>query len=85
MELHIARENYNRICGLINVLSDMRLKTAIYSDNEVSSGDMSKWTSTQIHDHLYRATIGDIISLLETLRERTPWLPVKDKPGEGYL
>lgn len=85
MELHIARDNYNRICGLINILNDMRLKTAMYSDNDVPSSDMSTWNNTQIQDYLYRATIGDIISHLETLRERTPWLPAKDKPGEGYL
>lgn len=85
MKLHIARENYNRICGLINILTDMRLRTVMYSDNDVPSSDMSKWSATQIHDSLYLASLDDIISLLETLRERTPWLPVKDKPGEGYL
>jgi len=85
MELHVARENYNRICGLINILTDMSLKTSMNIDNNVSSGNMSTWTPTQVNDHLYLASIGDLIRHLETLRELTPWMPTKDKPGEGYL
>lgn len=85
MDRDTARENYNRICGLINILSDMRLKTSMRINNDVPTGNMSTWTPEQIQDHLYIASIGDVISHLETLRERTPWLPAKDKPGEGYL
>lgn len=85
MERNTACENYNRICGLINILNDMRLKTSMRVNNDVSTGNMSTWSSEQIQDHLYLASIGDIINHLETLRELTPWQPVKDKPGEGYL
>lgn len=85
MDRDIARENYNRICGLINVLNDMRLKTSMRINNDVPTGNMSTWSPEQIQDHLYVASIGDMISHLETLRERTPWIPMKDKPGEGYL
>jgi len=81
----IARENYNRICGLINILTDMSLKTSMNIDNNVPSGNMSTWTPTQVNDYLYSASIGDLIRHLETLRELTPWMPTKDKPGEGYL
>lgn len=85
MNQYTARENYNRICGLINILEDMRLRTSMNIDKNVSSGNMSTWTPTQINDNLYMSSISDVIHRLETLRELTPWVPVDDKPGEGYL
>jgi len=54
-------------------------------DKNVPSGNMSTWTPTQINDNLYMSSISDVIHRLETLRELTPWVPVDDKPGEGYL
>lgn len=85
MNQYTARENYNRICGLINILEDMRLRTSMNIDKNVPSGNMSTWTPTQINDNLYMSSISDVIHRLETLRELTPWVPVDDKPGEGYL
>lgn len=83
MKPHIARSSYNRACGLIAILHDMRL--CISSSGIAPEGDMSKWTATEIQDYLYTAGLGDIIKHLETLKAMTPWAPTPEKQGSGYL
>jgi len=85
MDKYIACQNYNRICGLISILTDMQLKTSMNSKACVLSDDMTTWTPTQINDYLYLKSLGDMINHLVTLRERTPWRPVEAKFNEGYL
>ena len=85
MDKHIACQNYNRICGLINILIDMKLKTSMNIKVCASSDNMTAVPPTQINAYLYLKSLGDMINYLETLRERTPWRPVEAKFGEGYL
>ena len=73
MDVDIARSNYNRICGLINILEDMRLRTRRCVDQNDLQGK------------LYLGSLGDVVDILKTLQERTPWAPTEPKPGEGYL
>lgn len=66
MQRHIAIENYNRICGLINIIDEMHSRMLMHSD-------------TELQDRLYTATLGDIAYQLRTLQKRTPWRPVEYK------
>ncbi|NBZ95424.1 MAG: hypothetical protein EBR40_03170 [Proteobacteria bacterium] len=73
MDVDTARSNYNRICGLISILEDMRLRSRMRMD------------PSDLQDELYLGSLGDVVDILKTLQERTPWAPTEPKPGEGYL
>lgn len=73
MDHTTAREHYNRICGLISVLEDMKRRFK------------PKMNKRDLNDTLYMGSLDSTVNFLSSLRERTPWTPVDDKPGEGYL
>lgn len=69
----LARTNYNRLQGIISIVTDMQL----HLKKELDSQE-----EPTLMDNLYMASLGDIAALAKTLSARTPWAPTPPRLGE---